>query len=366
MKLICQGADLSEAVLKVVKACASKTTVPVLECIKLSAKNDILSLLATDEEISIEKIIKADVLEEGELCVPGKYFSDFVNKINDVEIILTTCPKGLKIEYEDAVSYMQMLPPDDFPAIDSSISENHFVMDQDAFRELIAKTTFCCAQDDSRPVLKGCLFEIRQGEVTVTSLDGYRMAVCKKPVLSLTEEKRMICPARTLNEIAKMLSGNEGEIKIFLQRGMMLVEVNDTILTSRLYTGEFINRDAIFPKAFSTFVKVRRKDFEESVERAAILVRSDKNSLIILDVKDNYIGITSNSDIGGVSEVVGAQVDGPELKIAMNSKYILECVRAVNEEFVYIEFNTNVSPFIVHGEEKENCCYLILPVRAGA
>ena len=77
MKLICQGADLSEAVLKVVKACASKTTMPVLECIRLSARNDILSLLATDEEISIEKIIKADVLEEGELCVPGKYFSDF-------------------------------------------------------------------------------------------------------------------------------------------------------------------------------------------------------------------------------------------------------------------------------------------------
>ena len=366
MKLICQGADLSEAVLKVVKACASKTTMPVLECIRLSARNDILSLLATDEEISIEKIIKADVLEEGELCVPGKYFSDFVNKINDVEITLTTCPKGLKIEYEDAVSYMQMLPPDDFPVIDSSISENHFVMEQDAFRELIAKTTFCCAQDDSRPVLKGCLFEIGGGGVVVTSLDGYRMAVCRKPLLSLTEEKRIICPARTLNEIAKMLSGNEGEVKLFLQRGMMLVEVNDTILTSRLYAGEFINRDAIFPKSFNTFVKVRRKDFEESVERAAILVRSDKNNLIILDIKDNYIGITSNSDIGGVSEVVGARVEGPELKIAMNSKYILECARAVNEEFVYIEFNSNVSPFIVHGGEKENCCYLILPVRAGA
>ena len=116
-----------------------------------------------------------------------------------------------------------------------------------------------------------------------------------------------------------MLSGNEGEVKLFLQRGMMLVEVNDTILTSRLYAGEFINRDAIFPKSFNTFVKVRRKDFEESVERAAILVRSDKNNLIILDIKDNYIGITSNSDIGGVSEVVGARVEGPELKIAMNS-----------------------------------------------
>ena len=194
-----------------------------------------------------------------------------------------------------------------------------------------------------------------------------RMTESGRKMLILTDDGdlsfRLTHP---LNEIAKMLSGNEGEVKLFLQRGMMLVEVNDTILTSRLYAGEFINRDAIFPKSFNTFVKVRRKDFEESVERAAILVRSDKNNLIILDIKDNYIGITSNSDIGGVSEVVGARVEGPELKIAMNSKYILECARAVNEEFVYIEFNSNVSPFIVHGEEKENCCYLILPVRAGA
>ena len=366
MKLVCQGADLSEAVLKVVKACAGKTTMPILECIKLSAKNDILSLLATDTEISIEKVIKADVLEEGELCIPGKYFSDFINKLNDVEITLTTCSRGLEIKYGEAVSTMQVLPAEDFPIIDISISENSFTMSQKAFRELILKTIFCCATDDSRPILKGCLFEIGKEEVVATALDGYRLAICKQKILSSTKEERIILPARTLSEINKMISGEEDELKIFIQKGMMMVEVDDTIITSRLYTGEFINREAIMPKAFTTVVKAMGDELEESIERAAILVRSDKNSLIIFDIKENNVGISSNSDIGGVSEFIRADIEGPDLKIAMNSKYILECVRAVGEETVEMEFNSAISPFVVHGKEKQKSCYLILPVRANS
>lgn len=366
MKLVCQGAELSEAVLKVVKACAGKTVVPVLECIKLTAKNDILSLLATDTELSIEKVIKADVLEEGELCIPGKYFSDFINKIADVEITLTTCARGLEIKYEDAVSYMQVLPPDDFPKIDISIRENNFVMTQSAFRSLISKVAFCCATDDTRPILKGCLFEISKSEINATALDGYRMAVAKEKIVSVSEPKRIIVPARTLGEINKMIAGDDSRLTVFIQRGMMMVEVDDTILTSRLYSGEFVNSANIMPKEFSTHIDVMRKELEESIERAAILVRTDKNSLIIFDIKEGSIGISSNSDIGGVSEVVRANVQGPELKIAMNSKYILESVKAIGEDVVCLDLNTSIAPFIVYGEEKEKCKYLILPVRANS
>ncbi|MDE7075994.1 MAG: DNA polymerase III subunit beta, partial [Clostridia bacterium] len=86
MKIICEGLDLSEAVLKVIKACASRTTVPVMECIKLAAKNDTITLTATDGEIAIQKKIKAEVCEEGEICVPGKFFSDFIKKLEGVQI----------------------------------------------------------------------------------------------------------------------------------------------------------------------------------------------------------------------------------------------------------------------------------------
>ena len=90
MKIVCEGIDLSDATLKVVKACSSKTTVPVLECIKISAKNDKITLTATDGEISIIKTIKAEVYEEGEVCVTGKVFADFIKKLEGVQITLAS------------------------------------------------------------------------------------------------------------------------------------------------------------------------------------------------------------------------------------------------------------------------------------
>lgn len=96
MKIVCEGIDLSDATLKVVKACSSKTTVPVLECIKISAKNDSITLAATDGEISIIKTIKAEVYEEGELCVTGKVFADFIKKLEGVQITLASDGKKWK------------------------------------------------------------------------------------------------------------------------------------------------------------------------------------------------------------------------------------------------------------------------------
>ncbi len=128
MKCVCEGIDLSDAVLKVVKACSSKTTVPVLECVKLSSKNDCLTLSATDGEISIIKTIKAEIYEEGNVCVPGKYFADFIKKLEGVQISLSTEGNKMEIGYADSQTTMQVLSADDFPRIDLDITENSFVM----------------------------------------------------------------------------------------------------------------------------------------------------------------------------------------------------------------------------------------------
>ena len=212
MKFVCDGLTLSEAVMKVSKACAVRTTAPIMECIKLTATLDGISLLATDGELSICKKIKAEVLEEGEICVPGKLFADFSSKLTDEEIALATGEKGVEIKYRDSVSYMQALSAEDFPKLDLEIGENSFVMAQSALKKIIAETTFCCAQDDSRPVLKGCLMQFGD-KLDVTALDGYRLAYSAADILSKTDEATIICPARTLAEISRML-GDEGEITL--------------------------------------------------------------------------------------------------------------------------------------------------------
>ena len=155
MKFVCSGLTLSEAVNKTSKACAVRTTTPVYECIKIEAASEEVTLLATDGELSIRKSFKAEVFEEGAVCVPGKLFSDFIGKLTDLELTLKTSDKGLEICYGGSGSAIQTLPAEEFPEIDFTIGENSFVMKSGDLKKIIAGTTFCCAQDDSSPILKG-------------------------------------------------------------------------------------------------------------------------------------------------------------------------------------------------------------------
>ncbi len=363
MKIVCEGIELSDAVLKVVKACATKTTVPVMECIKLSARNDSLTLTATDGEISIQKKIKAEVYEEGKVCVPGRYFSDFIKKLEGVQITLSAENGRMEISYADSQTYMQVLPADDFPVVDTDINENSFVLKTAVFKKLVSSTSFCCATDDSRPILKGCQIVIKDNAVCVTALDGFRLATAKGELVSSTGDMEIVCPARTLNEIEKMLPSDDGETELKVQKGIILVCVDDTILTSRLYNGDFIKKENIIPKNFLTEVTVNRALLKASIERAAILVRNDKNSLIIFDVSAGKTEVSSNSEIGNVTEPVKCEVEGKDLKIAMNSKFILEAVNSLDEEEIVLSFNNQVQPFICNNKEDKGVLYLILPVR---
>ncbi len=365
MKFVCDGLTLSEAVTKVSKACAVRTTAPILECIKICAKNDEVTFLASDGELSIQKTVKAEIFDEGEICVPGKLFTDFIGKLSSVEVICSTCERGMEIKYGDSVSYIQVNDAEEFPKINFAIGENYFVMKQSALKKIINETTFCCAADDSRPVLKGCLLEFGE-QLEITALDGYRLALSTAEILGKSGANSIICPARTLGEIARMLTDGEEEITLYTQGGMLMVKFESLVIVSRLYQGEFIRKENVLPADFITKVTVNKAELVMSAERAAILIRGDKNNLVTLDIKNGVVGITSVSEYGNVAESVEAQIDGKELSISMNAKYLLDALRVLEEERVVLSFNGAVSPFIVQNEEKKDSLYLILPVRSAS
>lgn len=363
MRFNCDGLSLAEAVMKVSKACAVRTTAPVMECIKMTATGDGVSLLASDGELSIEKKIKAEISEEGAVCVTGKLFADFMSKLSGEEVGVATGDKGVEISYRDSKSYIQSLAAEEFPEINLNVGENSFVMRQKAFKDIVAQTTFCCAQDDSRPVLKGCLMELGE-TLKMTALDGYRLAFSEAGILSKSGEKSMICSARALNEIAKMLTGEEDEeVTLFEEGGQMLVKSEGTTIVTRLYRGDFIKRENVVPTRFSTYVTINRNELIASAERAAIFIRGDKNNLVTLEVTSDRVKISSVSDYGNVAEPVSAETDGVDLTISMNAKYLLDALRALKEENVVISFNGAISPFILQNLEKKDSLYLILPVK---
>ena len=364
MKFVCDGLILSDAALTVSKACAVRTTTPILECIKIKAENDGITLTAYDGEISIEKKIISEVLDEGEICVNGKTFADFVNKISSMEVVVAADEKGIIIQYADSETYMQALPAADFPRVGGNNKEDKpfFETKENELKSLISEIVFCAATDESRPILKGCLLEAKEGKLYATALDGFRMACSYCELSASSGDMKIVCPARTLTEIARMLDGEEA-LKIFADRNMLSVAVKDTVITSRLYAGEFVKKENIFPVDFTTRVTVSRAELINSVERASVLIRGDKNNLIILDVKMGKIVINANSDMGKVEESVPADLDGKELKIAMNGKYLLDAIKALKGEKILISFNTSVSPFTLEEQTEKKCQYLILPVR---
>ncbi len=365
MKLICDGLTLSEAVSKASKACAVRTTAPIMECIKITAVNDEVTFLATDGELSIRKTIRAEVLEEGEVCVPGKLFADFTGKLSGEEVTVLTQERGLEIRYGDSNSFFQMMNAEEFPKINFEIGENSFEMKQADLKKIIAETTFCCAQDDSRPILKGCLLQLKD-RLEATALDGYRLALSQADILTKSGEADIICPARTLLEISRSLTGEEEEITLYTQGGMLLVRIGDMTIVSRLYQGDFIRKESVLPTEFSTTVTLSKAELCESVERAAIFIRGDKNNLVTLTIANSAVKIASVSEIGNVSESVHAEIEGKELSISMNAKYLLDALRALDEEQVVMQYNGAISPFIIQNKEKKESLYLILPVRNAA
>lgn len=366
MKFVCDGMTLSDSSMTVSKACAVKTITPILECIKIKAENDGLELTAYDGEISIQKKMKAEIFEEGEVCVNGKTFADFVGKISSFEVVISTDEKGMVIRYGDSETYIQTLSADEFPRMNERNVEDkpYFETKESDLKTLISKVVFCSATDESRPILKGCLLEAKEGKLFATALDGFRMACSYCDLSESTGDMKLVCPARTLTEISRMLEGDEG-LKIYAEKNILSVEVKDTIITSRLYNGEFVRKENIFPVAFTTNVQVKKNEIVQAIERAFVLIRGDKNNLVTFEIKNEKIIITANSELGKVEETVLCELDGKELKIAMNGKYILDAVKALDEENITLSFNSPVSPFTLENVEDKKCQYLILPVRTG-
>jgi len=363
MKVICDGLDLSDAVLKVSKALSVKAANPALEGIKITAKDDTLTLLATDMELTIEKKIKADVLMEGETVVVGKYFVDFVKKLEDEQVELSRLfDAQLQIKYSDSESELQVYPVENFPVVQVNEDENYFCISQQDFKNVVEKTTVSCSSDDSRPILKGCLFEIQDGKLTAVALDGFRMSVVEKQVQSSGNFKAVI-PARTLLEITRLLEKEDQQLKINVQKNSLSLKVENTVIFSRLIEGDFVKYNHILPNNFENVVTVNKNYLLNSIERAAIVARNDRYNVVKFDVKENVMTVSAKSEVGFVTENVNINLKGKDIAIAFNGKYIMDFLKITDSEFINLNLNSPIDPCVITSVVEDGFLYLVLPVR---
>lgn len=364
MKIIVSGSDLSSAVLKVSKAISVRTTNPVLEGIKMSVRGDDLTLTATDMEIAIEKTVRCETFMEGDTVVPGKMFAELVKKLeneNEVEIYLQE-ENRLKIVYGENEMYMSTLSSDEFPSIKKNLREKYFTVTQKEYKNLIDKTVFCCSTDESRPILKGCLFEVKGDTLKCVAIDGFRMALATQKLKTASGDFKIIVPARALAEISRLLENDEADLTLLSEDNSVMMENEGVTFVSRLLEGEFINYEQIIPKEYKTTVQVERESLLNSLERAAIVAKEARN-VVKLDIKDRCINIKANSERGNVNENVFVTMEGKDIEINFNSKYLCEALKAADEDFVVIRFVGEIAPATITPYEGDGYLYLVLPIR---
>lgn len=365
MKTIVKAIELSNAVSKVVKAISGKGQNPALECIKLTCRGDNLTLLATDTEISIEKTIEAETFMEGETLVNGKVFYDFVKKLEaEDELELYMDESRLKITYSSSCGYINAFGAEDFPVINKDLKANSFSMLQKDFKDLVSRTSFCCLQDDSRPILKGCLIEAEGDMINCVALDGFRLAFCRHAYKELNGKIKAIVPSRALIELLRLLDKDDNLVTIYIQNGKLMVEEDKTVLTARLLEGEYIDYRHIIPESFVTEFTTNQIVFGNAVSRAAVVAKAMVNSMVVFDVKENAVNVSAKSELGTVSENVLIDLHGKDVTIAFNSRYILDCLHAINDDFITFSLNSSISPCIIKPQNSdENSLYLVLPIR---
>lgn len=251
---------------------------------------------------------------------------------------------------------------DEYPDNTFENEGNSFEIKSESLKDLIRYTYFAAAQENLKPIFTGCLIEIRNNLCTFVALDGYRMAV-KKESIEFDGEVSVVVPSKTLLEILRIIEEDKGEVEITVSESHISFKLENTIIISNLLDGKFMDYEGIIKTNFVTVVKADPSDIRDSVERASLLARDDKNNLVVLDIKDGSMQINSASEYGNVEENVSVEKEGEDLKIGFNSKYLLDFLRVTGNETIAFKLVGKNSPCFINEEGKEDYIYMVLPVR---
>ncbi len=363
MKIICQGNELSDALQKVVKALPQKRTNPILDGVKLSASGETLTIFATDLELAIEKKINTEVLIEGEIVVPGKLFADYAKKIENEQVELDgTAENKLVLRYLDSELQIKCYNADEYPVFKEVATERSFIILKKNLKEIISKVNFNIATDEARPSLRGICLNIKSEEVEAVASDGYRLALAKATIKNNGFDGKVVVPAKSMNELSRLIDDEDETMTVYVENNYLMVDLFHTKIVTRLIAEEYINYEKIIPVAFTTEVTIDKKMFENSIDRVSLINRLEKKAYVRMEIKEDTLSLNAHSEDGEINEKVTIGLKGKDLTIGFNSKYIMDCMHAIDEPFVTLNFTTSTAPGIIRGET-ENWLYLILPLR---
>ncbi len=364
MELIVSKNILMDGIQTVQNAISQKNSLPILNNVLIEAENGKIKLTTTDLEIGICATIDATVTQAGSTTVPARKFFDIIKSLPDGSDISMAMKKNNFIMIKTGKAQFRIvgLPKEEFPRLPLFKDKDSITIQQHALKEMLNLTDFAVSKDDTRYVLNGILFEIKEDRINMVATDGRRLAMIntRLPQKTLVDIK-VVVPTKTIQEVKRMLS-DDGEVTVKFGENQVLFVFKDSFIISRLIEGEYPNYKNVIPARSTSGVKVSREDFLSAARRASIF--TDQDSLAVkLSIKKKKMTISKNTPyLGEAKEELDVDFSGQEeFEIGFNPRYLIDVLRSLSEEEITLELEDAAKPGVVR--RGEGYTYVVLPMQ---
>jgi DNA polymerase III subunit beta len=368
MKVTCRPAVLGQALQVVSRAISSRTTLPILNNILIETTSEGLALTATNLEIGIRKVVPAEVAMEGSTTAPARLLTDFVGTLpdQDLELSLDGATQSLGLRCARFDTHIKCIEAEEFPPGPRPDEGDRLEVPLDELIKAVEQTQMAASTDEARPVLTGVLVHIEGGNLTLAATDGHRLAVRKLPAQGSADlEASLIVPARALAELARVLKGEPGRVELIISkaRNQIFFKAGNSELTSRLIDGKYPNYAQVIPSKSSTTVRVNTAELTQTVRSVSLFARDSANVIRVKAQSGAVILSATTNEVGDSRAEMPADVEGSEIQIAFNARYVLDALGVIGEDEVELLFDGPLSPGLLRPPGKEHYLYVIMPVR---
>lgn len=362
MKFRCERDILAEALAIAARAASSRPgALPVLSGVRLALTGDVLSVTATDIELTIRTDIEVAGIDDGAAVIPARLITEIVRNLPGGSVALTASEDEVLISSGRSEFTVRPLALADYPILSDPETEAVSLSSAevgDAFRQVVR----AASTDESRAVLTGVLITAEDTGMKMVATDSYRLAVRDLPQSSMLESgQKVLIPGKALSEVQRLLGGAE-ELKVRLGAREAVFESGTTRLTTRLIEGEYPNYRNLLPTSAPNVLVVGRDDLLDALRRAKILAR-DTTPVRLKLTADELILNAITQDIGNAVERIDARYSGQEMEIAFNSDYLFAGVEATEGEEISLSVTEPGKPAVVRGVGHDEYLYLLMPVR---
>lgn len=363
MKIAIDRLTLCDAVGHVSRAVSTKSTIPALEGILLSAESGKLTMIAYNLEIGMTKTLDARVEEDGEVILNAKLFGDIVRRLPGDMVTLTVDERFMcQITSGSAKFDILGISTTEFPEMPSLTESQVLSIPSDVLQGMVRQTIFAVAQNDAKPVHTGILFEIADGEIRLVAVDGFRLAI-RKESLTAQQDMRFIVAGKAMSEVIKITSDEDENVILRVGKRHISFEINGYTLISRLLDGEFLDYHNTIPKAFASTARVNTREVADTVERISLIISDRLKSPVRCLIQEGGIEFSCVTAMGRAVDRCGASLDGNSLEIGFNNRYLLDALRAAETDEVFMECNGAFAPMVIRPVEGDSFLFMVMPVR---